>query len=533
MVLFFWGLTVFCVACCAALTLRRAVHIFQLESYQHPSYRAWLERNRAEVHSCKRWLPVLLMTLGVYLGAWWLVLLGGGLFVLLCRPPRAKRPLVYTPRLKRLLLTAALCFIGYCLLCGYGYYWGVAAALSAGSIVLLLAASLLPLTAPAVCVLLGYRLVLLYDLIDRPLEKTVSDYYIDDARKILAGMPGLKVVGITGSYGKTSTKLFLYKLLSTRYEVYMTPGNYNTTLGVVRAVREGLRPTHQIFLCEMGARRRGDIREICRLVKPTVGVLTSIGPQHLETFGSQTNIVRGKWELCEEVADNGGVMFLNYDSPLVAAEPCEGKHITFGSNNCDYTISNQVVDAQGSRFTVTAPDGQRQVFRTRLLGEANVQDLCGAVAAAHELGVPLSELAAAARALEPVPHRLELKRREGLSLIDDAYNSNPEGAQVALRALALCGGTRICITPGLVELGEQELAYNRELGAYAAPRCDWLLTVGKGERAAAIREGAAEAGLRRDRIAACDTIQDALARAYALDGDDKLALLLNDLTDNY
>ena len=532
MVLFFYGLAIFCCACGAALTLRRAVHIFQLESYQHPSYRLWLHRNKKEVLAPKRWFPVLVMTLGLYFGKWWLLLIGGALFVLLCRPPRAKRPLAYTARVKRLLATAALCFILYMLAVGWLYYLCVLYAYGTGSGAWLLIGTLFPLTAPAVSVLLQYRLVLLFDAINSPVEKAISGYYVEDARKILRGMPRLRVVGITGSYGKTSTKHFLYQLLSTRFEVYMTPGNYNTTLGVVRAVREGLRPTHEIFLCEMGARHRGDIREICRLVRPTCGVLTSIGPQHLETFGSQENVVRGKLELAEEVADNGGTMFLNFDSTLVAQQKYEGKTITYGINGKDYTISNLSVDENGSRFTVTAADG-RQEFRTRLLGEANVQDLCGAVAVAHELGVPLAELAAAARELQPVPHRLELRRRAGLSVIDDAYNSNPEGAQVALRTLALCGGTRICITPGLVELGEQELAYNRELGAYAAPRCDWLLTVGKQERAAAIREGAAGAGLRRDRILACDTVQEALARAAALEGENKMALLLNDLTDNY
>lgn len=532
MVQFFWSFAVFCTACCAALTLQRVLHMFQQAGYQHPSYRQWLRKNRKEPRAAKRWMPVLILCAGIYFGKWWLLLVGAALFVLLCRPAKAKKPLVYTPRVIRLAVTAALFFILYILFCYYAYYWCVVMAYATGSLALVILGTLAPLTCPAVLILLQYRLVLLYDWINRPLEKAINNRYLREARDILRGMPGLTVIGITGSYGKTSVKHDLFKLLSGRYEVYMTPGNYNTTLGVVRAIREGLRPTHQIFLCEMGARHLGDIREICDLVHPKIGILTSVGPQHLETFGSQENVLRGKLELAQAVED-GGTLFINRDSPLLAAHEFDQKLITYGSNNCDYTISNQKIDEDGASFIISAPDGTQQAFRTRLLGGANVQNLCGAVALAHTLGVPLPELAAAAQALDPVPHRLELRRGEGLSIIDDAYNSNPEGAKIALDTLAMGTGTKICITPGLVELGEQELAYNRDLGAYAAGRCDWLLTVGKQARTEAIRQGAAESGLRRDRILSCDTVQEAVLKAHSLPGEHKLALLLNDLTDNY
>lgn len=532
MVILFWSLAVLITACCAVLTLKRALHMFQQSSYQHPSYQLWLSKNRRETRSCKRWFPVLLLCAGVYFGKWWLLLIAGGLFVLLCRPPKAKKPLTITPRVVRLIVTAAVCFVLYVILCYNLYYYAALIAIASGSAPMLILGALIVITLPVVLILLQYRLVMLYDFINRPIEKAINNKYIREAKNILASSPDLTVVGITGSYGKTSMKHDLQKLLSDRFEVYMTPGNFNTTLGVVRAVREGLRPTHEIFLCEMGARHLGDIRELCELARPKIGVLTYVGPQHLETFGSQENVMRGKLELAQAVED-GGLLFVNKDCPLLAEHEFKQKVIFYGSKDCDYTISNQVIDEKGASFTVTAPDGSRQEFRTRLLGRANVQNLCGAVAVAHTMGVPLRRLAAAAQALEPVPHRLELKNGDGLSIIDDAYNSNPEGAKIALDTLAMGAGTNICITPGLVELGEQELAYNRELGAYAASRCDWLLTVGRQERTEEIRRGAAEAGLRRDRIIACDTVQEAVMKAHALPGEQKLALLLNDLTDNY
>ena len=196
-------------------------------------------------------------------------------------------------------------------------------------------------------------------------------------------------------------------------------------------------------------------------------------------------------------------------------------------------MRNLSIDENGSRFTVSAPDGTRQEFSTKLLGHANVQNICGAIALSHHLGIPLSVLAPAVRQLESVPHRLELIRRGGLTIIDDAYNSNPAGAKNALETLALCRGTRIVITPGLVELGDRELDFNRTLGEQAAACCHLLITVGDTARTEAIRQGAREAGLHRDNIRTAATVQDAMELARAQTGDSKMVLLLNDLTDNY
>ena len=196
-------------------------------------------------------------------------------------------------------------------------------------------------------------------------------------------------------------------------------------------------------------------------------------------------------------------------------------------------MSNLSIDENGSRFSVKAPDGSRQEFSTRLLGHANVQNICGAIAVAHHLGIPLSVLAPAVRQLESVPHRLQLIRQTGLTIIDDAYNSNPAGAKNALETLALCRGTRIVITPGLVELGDRELDFNHTLGGQAAANCHWLITVGDSDRTEAIRKGAREGGLHRDNSLAAATVQQAMELARGLSGDNKMVLLLNDLTDNY
>jgi UDP-N-acetylmuramoyl-tripeptide--D-alanyl-D-alanine ligase len=364
------------------------------------------------------------------------------------------------------------------------------------------------------------------------MEKAINRHYYKEAEAILRDSPNLTVIGITGSYGKTSVKYFLNQLLSVKYDVYMTPGNYNTTLGVIRAVREGLRPTHQIFLCEMGARHEGDIAEICVLAQPDMGIITSIGPQHLETFGSVENIVRTKLELADAIKGRGPV-FLNFDSALVANHTYAQETVSYGEQGKDYTVSDVHIGRDGSVFTVTAPDGSNQEYRTRLLGSANVQNIAGAVAVAHKLGISLQALVPAVRQLQGAPHRLELKQAGDVTIIDDAYNSNPAGAAVALETLGMCRGGKIVITPGLVELGDKELEYNRILGTQTAGNCDLLILVGSQPRTEAIEAGAKEAGLCASAILRTDTVQEAMTLARSARLDDKMVLLLNDLTDNY
>lgn len=523
---------------CTWLTLQRSLHMYQLNGYQRLSYTNYLRANRRETWSAKRIVPTVLVTISgstLLLGRlWWMMLLGLGLFVLINRPPKAKKPLVYTPRVKRMLVTAVIVLVLWNVLTTTTLalsFAGIWLGGKGSGLLFLLFAGLYLLRIPAQ-ILLQPWLVMLYSAINSPMEKAINRHYYKEAEAILRDSPNLTVIGITGSYGKTSVKYFLNQLLSVKYDVYMTPGNYNTTLGVIRAVREGLRPTHQIFLCEMGARHVGDIAEICVLAQPDMGIITSIGPQHLETFGSVENIVRTKLELADAVKGKGPV-FLNFDSALVANHTYAQETVSYGEQGKDYTVSDVHIGRDGSVFTVTALDGSNQEYRTRLLGSANVQNIAGAVAVAHKLGISLQALVPAVRQLQGAPHRLELKQAGDVTIIDDAYNSNPAGAAVALETLGMCRGGKIVITPGLVELGDKELEYNRILGTQTAGNCDLLILVGSQPRTEAIEAGAKEAGLCASAILRADTVQEAMTLARSARLDDKMVLLLNDLTDNY
>ena len=516
------GLQLFCVW----RALRHALHMYQQHAYQNPSHKKWLAENQRLLLGRNRLLPMLFCLFSITASdprLMGLSMAGSGLFIYYNRNVRAaKKPLVYTARVKRLMATAAI--ITLPLFATATYVW-MAKGISVESGV----------AAVAMCgwVLAQPWLVMLYAAINSPIERAINRRYVEEARRMVQGSRDLTVIGITGSYGKTSTKTYLEQLLAVQYHVYSTPGNFNTTLGVVRAVREGLRPTHQVFLCEMGARHRGDIAEICDLVQPKMGILTAIGGQHLETFGSQKAITETKLELARAVEAKGGQIFVNWGSEIAAAQTYTGALCRYGTvAGSDYQATDITVSAQGSAFTVTTPGGDSARFETRLLGDANVENITGAIAVAHSMGIVLNQLVPAVRGLKGAPHRLELKQAGDLTLIDDAYNSNPQGARNALQTLARCAGSRVLVTPGLVELGAQEEPENRALGALAASHADYVVVVGK-KPGGFVAAGAMDAGLDGDKLHRAATIEAALEHVRGLEMPDKIVLLLNDLPDSY
>ncbi len=487
-------------------------HMLQLNSYRNERYRKWCRDNETKLVSVRRILPVLLIP-AMYLPVVWgygaaaaILLLTG----LLNLPKKAKKPLVFTNRVRRLLATQALLLAAVLTLAFFSAY-------------------LRAIGFTALFSLIIWAWTWLANTINHPLEKHIADGYVKDARARLQAMSNLIVVGITGSYGKTSAKNFLHDLLAVEYNVLMTPESYNTTMGVVRTIRERLRPSHQVFIAEMGAKNPGDIREICDLVHPRYGILTSIGEQHLETFKTIDNIIATKFELADAIPADGCV-FLNTDNDYIRAHPVGVPHVAYGTApDADYRASDIVVDAGGCAFTVTAPDGESQRFTTKLLGGHNIQNLTGCIALAHRLGIPLSKLVYPIRMLRPVEHRLQLLPN---GFIDDAYNSNPAGFRSALDVLAGFDAQRVLVTPGMVELGERQEALNRELGEYAAARCDYAVLVGE-KQAPPLKEGLLRGGFPEERIYVAATLQDGLAHLNALPAAPRIVLLENDLPDNF
>lgn len=495
------------------------VHMFQLNGYKPKVQLRWLGSN---------FLPAVvgrslaaIFTFPLLICGRWGLWLSAVLYLLsgwLGRPkPRlAKKPLVYTARVKRLLVS---CGVLTAVVAAVPFIW------QQNRLLLWL----LPLWHCG-----SGLVVLMANLINRPIEQGINRWYIHDAERMLAESPGLTVVGVTGSYGKTSVKFFLAKLLSAKYNVLVTPESYNTTLGVVKTIRQSLRPTHEIFICEMGARNPGDIREICEIVHPQHGIITSIGPQHLESFKTVENVVKTKFELRDALPQDGTI-FLNLDNVYIQKETPGRPMVSYGIENPEsrYLAYGLTVSAKGSSFLMKI-DGTEYRLTTRLIGRHNVQNIAGAIACAHTLGVPMEDLVRQVRLLESVPHRLQLLGGGKMLVIDDAYNSNPSGAKAALETLAAFDGVKILVTPGMVELGAKQAELNRVFGSQAAAVCDYVALVGE-KQTEPILAGLLDAGYPREKIFVEHDLRAAMQSVENLRVGDrqKVVLLENDLPDNF
>ncbi|MEE3494430.1 MAG: UDP-N-acetylmuramoyl-tripeptide--D-alanyl-D-alanine ligase [Butyrivibrio sp.] len=535
--------------CAAVLGLRYYTHMLQLSSYQFQGY--------------FRFLKTTVTKYGLHAGAA-AAIFGAGFFkyaeaveetdmnkiavvltvlsfvflvlmAVMYIPRKAKKKFVVTQRVQRLFITYAVLFVLVAVIAAVCVTFG--ADWSAGK---------RALAAFFVAAYIGFLplVVALANLINKPIENRINQWFIDDAKRILKEHQGLRIIGVTGSYGKTSVKYYLTTLLSEKYRVLMTPESYNTPMGIVRTIREKMVPTHEIFVCEMGARHLHDIKEITDIVHPDDGILTSIGYQHLETFHSLENIVSTKYELLDAVdekekaegAQKGKhLKFANGDNEIIMANMKYKDAITYGvSEGCDYRVSDISVTGAGTTFNVTTPEGETSEFSTKLVGRHNVENIAGAIAVAASFGVPMNKLRMAVRRIQPVPHRLELVRHGSVAILDDAYNSNPNGAKVALETLALFeNSVKILVTPGMVELGAKEDEYNEEFGKQAAAVCDYIILVGE-KQTHAIKKGALGAGFAEDKLFVKNSLTEATQLMYELEaGREKVILLENDLPDNY
>lgn len=464
------------------LELKRDLMMFQQNSYMLGRYRAWIGESGDTTSVWRLGGLVIffisLSTLSHPYGALALAGLFGGVCAWTLFSASYKKPLVWTARARRLYAVALLVTAGICV---------AAVALfdhsSAFEVLYTLSITLLG------CYCGSHLIMALAYIVLQPVEKANNRRYYNDAARILRAMPDLRIVGITGSYGKTSTKHFLYRILSEQYDTLMTPGNFNTTLGVIRTVREHLKPYNEVFICEMGAKNIGDIKEICDLVHPGYGIITAVGPQHLESFRTIENVQATKFELADALPAEG-VVVLNQDFPKIADRPvanCRCLRYGVGDSGADYRAEDVRYTPEGTTFAIVGPDGWKLCVKTRLMGECNVSDLLAAAVMARQLGIPDAKIVTAIAAIEPVEHRLSVKNAGGITILDDAYNSNPVGSRMALEVLGTFkGGKRICVTPGMVELGPEQYELNFELGKHVAANADVAIIVNKVNRDALV-----------------------------------------------
>jgi UDP-N-acetylmuramoyl-tripeptide--D-alanyl-D-alanine ligase len=526
----------------------RQARFFQIEEYMNGRYLRWVVSRR------ERWLPgrtLLAVAAGVIFsfllteapGSFMLTVIGV-ISAAVAVWPRSEGEIkkVFRPtnRAKRLLGGAFLVA-----LFDLAFYLFIAGRLPLPAvtelqfIVMAVIGLILFMTAPVILVC--------GNLLMTPVEAFFRARFVNQARNVLKEIDPT-VIGITGSYGKTSTKTYLAHILNGRYRAFPTPKSYNTMMGVCIAINNGLKGDYRTdyFICEMGAYIPGEIERIADLTHPRISVVVEVGPQHLERFGTLENIAIAKYEIIKALPPDGVGIF-NWDNPYVREMYERGYPQTrlAVSTTADSAnpppngprlIASAIEESlDGLRFTVTDTlDGQSERFETPLLGGHNVTNILLATAIALHEKMSLKEVARRVRGLQPAESRLVKQTSpEGITIINDAYSANPVGIVHALRVLSMhTGGRRLLITPGMVELGPLQEQENRKLGEIAAQHATDVILVGAAQTHP-IKDGLLSAGFASDRVLTVETLKESVAwyQGNLKPGD--TVLFLNDLPDTY
>ena len=515
---------------------KRSLHMLQQNLYnENNRYLKWVFKNPKQFIDFD-----ILMILIAFSGCFWfynldkistiaiilLIILGyllGGCWIKKINNDQNKKPLVVTARVKRLIFTIViLYFIPLSLM---SYY--LVNNLFVWEMLLLL----------TIMIYLNTFVVFVANVINFPFERLVYFYYKNKAQRKLKSMSSLKIIGITGSYGKTSSKNILSDILNIKYNALPTPKNLNTFNGLIMTVNNHMDKFTDVFIAEMGAYVKGEIKGLCNLVKPKYGVLTTIGTAHLETFGSEENIVSGKFELIESLPSDGFAVLNGDDQKQVNYDLKNNvKTIWIGIDNEDVDVraTNIKCSSSGTSFDVIIKGKNKKYsFQTKLLGNHNVYNILAGIACGIEFDIDMDDLIKAVKSVKPVEHRLELKRLGNFYQIDDAYNSNPVGAANACKVLGMMPGIKVVVTPGMIELGVKEKEYNKEFGKQIAEVADYVVLIGE-KRTAPIKEGLLDNKFDKDKIIVFNDVRDAYPFISTLvNKKDVYALFENDLPDTY
>ena len=506
------------------MVFSRDLMMLQQNSYRNERYTRWFNQtgestSLGRIFCCIGLLFLLIHHIPFIAGAAVAIIITVWQFCSL-RAKKYKKPLVWTPRAKRIFATSWILAA-----VPVAIFWTLYGRWTSG------------ITLMAILVL-SPLFMLLANLLLRPIEARINRRYYNEAARILASMPGLKVIGITGSYGKTSTKHYLFRILQEQFPTTMTPGSFNTPMGVIRTIREHLRPYDEVFICEMGAKNIGDIKEICDLVHPWAGIVTAVGDQHLESFKTIENVQRTKFELIDALPSDG-LAVVNNDFPKVADRAVKNvecrRYAVANPEGADFTATDIRYTPDGTEFTIhDNNNGNDITLSTKLVGECNISNLMAAVIIALKLGMPVDKIKYAVARIEQVEHRLNIKRVPGgITIIDDAFNSNPQGSRMALDVLSrMTQGKRIIITPGMIELGALQTQANEELGRHAAKCADIAIIVGHYNREALLK-GLASGPISEDNIHAVDTFNEAQSLLQTLSSPGDTVLYENDLPDTF
>jgi UDP-N-acetylmuramoyl-tripeptide--D-alanyl-D-alanine ligase len=370
-----------------------------------------------------------------------------------------------------------------------------------------------------------------------PGEKSRQDGFMQEAKTIL-GQVEPYVIGISGSYGKTSTKAILAKILECVEPTFWPPGSINTPMGITREIREKLRPEHHYAVIEMAAYKRGSVTRLCNLTPPKAGIITAVGLMHLDRFGSLENIYLSKTELPQAVPADG-ILVCNGDNEGARRVWTEFKKritLVYGleldKGHLDCWMDEIQPSESGTNFTIHWEGNAYKGF-TKMLGKPMLSNILGAFTMAAALGHDPEYILAAIYNLEPEKHRLNLVRNGDGIVLDDSYNSNPTGFKAALEVLeAIPGGRKILVTPGMIELGELQDDENSKIAKEAASVCDLVAVVGDTNRKALVA-GLQQGGVKTGQLLEFENRDRALSYLNQNRQPGDVVLIENDLPDLY
>lgn len=518
------------------------LHMIQLQGYRNEEYRKWIKTSTKAYPKRMKIsfivLTIILVFQMIYTGynknnivlflfnLLWIVSI---FYTFNFKREKSKKELVFTPRAKRLYVSNFLVnFLELLIL------FMIVKKL-ASDIIIYMPVILYGLF---IIYFLQSGNIILANIIVTPVERRINEYYYTMAQDKIKSMEDLNTVGITGSFGKTSTKFIVDTILKEKYRVLKTPESYNTPMGISKVINSELTKDYEIFIAEMGARYIGDIKELSKLTNPKIGIITSIGPTHLETFKNIENIMKTKYELIEELPSDGIAIF-NYDNEYAKklADKTFKEKILYGLENTeklDIYATDIEVSELGSTFMLKDKSGEEIKCTTKLLGKHNIYNILAGASVAKALGLTFKEIKRGISKVEPIPHRLNIiNPGTGVIVIDDAFNSNPDGAEAALEVLSqFREGRKIIITPGMVELGDKEEEANREFGISIGNVCDYVILVGE-KRTRPIYDGLKNSGYNEENIFVVKNLDEATSKLQEIVKSKDIVLFENDLPDNY
>ncbi len=474
------------------------LYLWQLKEYHCKRFvdHFRTEKGKQILRSPVRFVKILLLVLALFLPMFWpvLVIYAAQTAAFLAKTS-PKKP-VFTAKMIFLTIVNTASFGAIVLYSNH-------LVLNYAVIILLLADIVLPFIVSAIVLLL------------QPLAVLFRQQIINRAKTKRAGLKNLVVIGITGSYGKTSTKEVLKTILEQKFKVLATKEHQNSEIAISRCVLNDLKPEHQIFICEMGAYDKGKVKEVSEITKPKIGIITGVNEQHLALFGSMKALIsaEGGLELVDNLPQNG-VVILNGDNETIlntkyeipaSARASTGKQNTkycSTKEKLDFWTENIVVEKNWLYFKVCEKAGESADFKVNLVGRQNIENILLAAACAKELGITLPEIAKACEKIKPDQGTMKLVlglAKHNIDIIDSSYSANPDGVIAALEHLKLWSGKKVIVMPCLIELGPATKEVHRKIGRKIGEVCDMAVITTK-DWFEVIKKSAIETGIKPENI---------------------------------